>query len=220
MKTRCIFSFCLNSKETHSRWKMISLSPSSESGPGLSWTNEVFQVSAIKFLGTANNLRQKGKKRKKQPHGIFGKSFQCQVLWLENLERFPHRKTLFSTLVRKTGGDRCDEQSTSGYKSCSIKEAPLSLHQSASFHGIPPVRLDSWGDSPPTRVFLHHGPDLLLVQLPQRNKWAEHPAVLFQSPYLGAFDTYTSNYTCENLIQSEEGLVAKSCLTLATPWTV
>lgn len=43
---------------------MISLSPSSESGPGLSWTNEVFQVSAIKFLGTANNLRQKGKKKK------------------------------------------------------------------------------------------------------------------------------------------------------------
>ena len=69
MKTRCIFSFCLNSKETHSRWKMISLSPSSESGPGLSWTSEVFQVFAIKFLGTANNLRQKGKK-KKQPHLI------------------------------------------------------------------------------------------------------------------------------------------------------
>ena len=169
MKTRCIFSFCLNSKETHSRWKMISLSPSSESGPGLSWTSEVFQVFAIKFLGTANNLRQKGKKKKAASWYLW-KVISMPGFVIREPSTLPHGKTLFSTQVRKTGGDRCDEQSTSGYKSCSIKEAPLSLHQLASFHGIPPVRLDSWGDSLPPRVFLHHGPDLLLVQLLQRNK--------------------------------------------------
>lgn len=171
MKTRCIFSFCLNSKETHSRWKMISLSPSSESGPGLRWTNEVFQVSGIKFLGTANNLRQKGGKKKAASWYLW-KVISMPGFVIREPGTLACGKTLFSTPVRKTGGDRCDKQSTSGYKSCSIKEAPLSLP-------CPPVGLLPWHPPSeaglmegqfPRRVFLHRGPDLLLLQLLQRNK--------------------------------------------------